>query len=117
MLTQEEQNFIQYWETARTRKQRWFRQFSIGLPLGVLIVLALAVNMFSGWNRRADMVLRSNSSLIITVVVAAVGIVVFTTIFAQKHQLDQNEQRYQELLRKKKEEEEGTHRNNETPSI
>jgi membrane protein YdbS with pleckstrin-like domain len=94
MLSADEKKFISYWEDNRLRKKKFMRQFSIGLPLGVLLVLLLLVNVLSGWYERADMVFRSNSSLIIVLLVATTGIVVFITIFSAKHQWDQNEQRY-----------------------
>ena len=101
MLSKQEEEFIRYWEENRSRKKKFLRQFSIGLPLSVLIVVVLFFNIFSGWYERADMVLRSNSSLIIVVLIAALGIAVFMTIFSSRHKWDQNEQRYKELLTKK----------------
>jgi hypothetical protein len=101
MLTQEEQSFLDYWAEQRLRKKKTLKQFSIGLPLGVMIVLALFVNVIAGWHKKAVMVLQGNGSIIITVLVAAVGIVVFMTIFSRHHQWDMYEQRYQELLQKK----------------
>lgn len=101
MLTQEEQSFLDYWAEQRLRKKKTLKQFSIGLPMGVMIVLALFINILAGWHKQAAMVLQTHGSIIITVVVAAVGIVVFMTIFSRNHQWDMNEQRYQELLQKK----------------
>lgn len=101
MLTQEEQAFLDYWAAQRLRKKKTLKQFSIGLPMGVMIVLALFVNLLVGWHKKAAMVMQSHGSIIITVVVAAVGIVVFMTIFSRNHQWDMYEQRYQELLQKK----------------
>ena len=100
MLTQEEQAFIRYWAEKRNGKKRSLRQFTIGLPLGVIIVFALFANMLSGWHKRADMTLQNNSSLIMVILIAGFGIVVFMTIFSKYHQWDQQEQRYQELLQK-----------------
>jgi ATP/ADP translocase len=100
MLTQQEKEFISYWEASRIGKKRFMRQFSIGLPLSVLIVGVIFINLFSGWNRQADMIVRSHSSVIIVILVAAVGITVFMTIFSSNYKWDQNEQRYQELKMK-----------------
>lgn len=97
MLSKQEQDFLRYWEESRLQKKKFLRQFSVGLPLSVLIVLVLFVNLLSGWYKRADMVVRSNSSIIIVVIIASLGIAVFMTIFSSKHKWDQNEQRYQEL--------------------
>ena len=100
MLSQQEQDFIRYWEVNRLSKKRFLRQFSIGLPLGVLIVVAIFVNALSGWYRQADMVLRNNSSLMLVIVIALLIIAIFIAVFSSKHKWDQNEQRYLELKRK-----------------
>lgn len=92
---------MDYWAAQRLQKKKTLKQFSIGLPLGAMIVLALFVNVVSGWHKKAAIVLKSNGSIIITVLVAAVGIVVFMTIFSRNHHWDLYEQRYQELLQKK----------------
>jgi FtsH-binding integral membrane protein len=97
-MNQDEKRFVEYWKVQRLKKKQFLRKKSIGLPLGVLIVLALAVSLFSGWYQKADMVLRSNSSLIVVIMIASVGIVVFITLFAARHQWDQNELKYQELV-------------------
>lgn len=101
MLTKEENDFLIYWAANRQRKKRTLWQFSLGLPTGVLIVVALFVNMLTGWHKKAAMVLQTHGSMIITVLVAAVGIVVFITVFSIRHQWEQKEQRYRELLTKK----------------
>ena len=101
MLTEEEKKFIEYWENHRLRRKKLLKQLAIGLPLAVLIVAAIFINFFSGWYKRADMMLRANSSLIIVVIVAIVLIVGFTSVFSAKHQWDMNEQRYREFLAKK----------------
>ncbi len=102
MLSKQDQDFLRYWEANRLKKKKFLRQFSVGLPLSVLIVAVLFVNILSGWYKRADMVIRSNSSVIIVVIIAAIGIAVFMTIFSSKHKWEQNEQRYQELISKTK---------------
>ena len=108
MLTKEEQDFLVYWAEQRLRKKKTLKQFSIGLPMGVMIVLALFVNLLVGWHKKAAMVMQSHGSVIITVIAAAVGIVVFMTIFSRNHQWDMHEQRYQELLQKQAQQPEPT---------
>jgi hypothetical protein len=100
MLSQQEKDFLRYWEENRLNKKRFLRQFSIGLPVGVLIVVLVFVNLLSGWYKKAEMQLRSNSSLILGVIFALVIIAVFIAIFSSNHKWEQNEQRYQELKRK-----------------
>jgi len=101
MLTEDEKKFMASWETERLRKKKVLRQLSVGLPLSVVLVIAIFLNFFSGWYKRADMEIRSNSSMIIVLVIAALLIVVFTTVFSVKHKWDLNEQRYRELQAKK----------------
>jgi hypothetical protein len=103
-MTKEEKLFINYWSQERTRKKKFLRKLSIGLPLGVVISVAVLINVFSGWYQKADMELRSNSSLMIVILVAILGIVVFITIFSAHHRWDRNESMYQELLQREKEE-------------
>ncbi|MCG2615280.1 hypothetical protein LZZ85_13355 [Terrimonas sp. NA20] len=101
MLTEDEKKFIASWEVDRLRKKKLIRQLSVGLPMAVVLVVAIFVNFFSGWYKRADMEIRSNSSLIVVLLIAAIGIVIFTTVFSAKHKWDLNEQRYHELKGKK----------------
>jgi hypothetical protein len=101
MLTEDEKKFVEYWEIHRLRRKKLLKQLGIGLPLAVSIVAAIFINFFSGWYKRADMMLRTDSSLIIVVLVAIVLIVVFVSVFSAKHQWDMNEQRYREFLAKK----------------
>ncbi len=100
MLTPEEKAFIAFWAVRRTEKKKTFQQFTVGLPLGVMIVLALFVNVITGWHKRAAMALQNNASLIVVILIAAIAIVVFMTVFAKNHEWDQQEIRYQELLKK-----------------
>ena len=101
MLSSEEEGFLRYWSDQRLRKKQFLRKFSIGLPIAVVLAGALIINLLSGWYKKADMVLRSNSSILIVILIAIVGIVVFITIFSTHHKWDQNELHYQELLKKK----------------
>lgn len=101
MLTEDEKKFVAYWEVNRLRRKKTFKQLAIGMPLGAVIAIAIFINFFSGWYKRADMVIRSGSSLILVLVIAAILIVVFTAVFSARHQWEVNEQRYREFLAKK----------------
>ena len=103
MITEEEKAFINYWTVQRDKKKTSIRRFTLGFPLAVMIIVVLFANILSGWHKRAAMVIQSNGSLILMVIIAAVAIVVFMTYFSSKHEWDQNEQRYQELLQKQDE--------------
>jgi FtsH-binding integral membrane protein len=97
MLTDEEKKFIRYWEENRLRKKKVVRNMAVGLPLGLLFVIAIFANFFSGWYKRADMVVNTDSSLIMVLLVASLLIVVFFSVFSARHRWDINEQRYLEL--------------------
>lgn len=99
MLTPKESDFVAYWEAHRLEKKRVIKQLAVGLPLGVALVAAIFANVFSGWYGRAQMVMfRESASLVIVLLIAAVGIVLFMVIFSARHRWDQNEQQYRELL-------------------
>ncbi|MBS1759950.1 MAG: hypothetical protein JST23_07480 [Bacteroidetes bacterium] len=103
MLNQEEKKFIQYWEINRNKKKKVIHYLYAGLPLGAIMVIATFVNFFSGWYKRADMVIRTeDKSLIIVLLIAALLIVSFIVIFSARYKWDMNEKHYLEL--KKKEE-------------
>jgi len=104
MLTSEEKRFLEYWKDQRNRKKQFLRKLSIGMPLGVLIAGTLLLNLFSGWYKKATMVLNSDPSLILVILVALIAIVIFITIFSAYHKWDRNETLYQEIVRKNDEE-------------
>jgi|SRR5690606_38004587 len=103
MLTEDEKKFVEYWEKNRSAKKKVLKQLSVGLPLAVMIVLATFLNFFSGWYKRAEMVWRANTSLILVIVIAAILIVIFMAIFSARHKWEMNEQRYREFLARKDE--------------
>lgn len=101
MLTDHEKRFVEFWEANRLRKKKVWRQLSLGLPLGAVLVVGIIANFLSGWYKRADMKIHADGSVVLVIVIAAILIVIFTTVFSAKHQWDMNEQRYREFLAKK----------------
>lgn len=102
MLNEEEKSFLAYWEANRLRKKKVLHQLYAGLPMAMLLIVAIFGSLFSGWYGRAQMVFfRENSSLIIIMLVAALGIIVFMVIFSARHRWDMNEQRFRELQAKR----------------
>jgi hypothetical protein len=101
MLTQQEQEFIRYWETNRLRRKKVFHQFLVGIPVGLLFVIPIVINFASGWYKRARMEANSEDFNPMVLMVALLLIVGFTAIFYQRHKWDQYEQRYRELLARK----------------
>ena len=101
MLTQQERDFIRYWENNRLRRKKVMRQFLVGIPIGLLFVIPIVINFTSGWYKRAMMEAGSQDFNPMVLLVALLLIVGFTAIFYQRHQWDQYEQRYRELLARK----------------
>lgn len=102
VLTEQEKEFIAYWEANRLKKKKITRQLSVGLPLAAILVVAIFINFFSGWYKKADMVRnqmeqQGQSSLILVLLIACILIVVFITIFSVRHNWDRHEQHYREL--------------------
>jgi hypothetical protein len=102
MLTQQEQDFIRYWEANRLSRKKVVRQFLIGIPVGLAFVIPIAINFSSGWYKRAQMEANSEDFNPMVLMVALLLIVGFTAIFHQRHKWDQYEQRYRELLARMK---------------
>ena len=100
MLTPQEKNFVKYWEENREAQKKVFRQFLVGIPVGLLFVIPIIVNVASGWYKRAAMEANTSEFSPGTLLVALLLIVGFTAIFSKKHQWDLREQRYLELLAK-----------------
>lgn len=101
MLTPEEEKFVQYWQEQRQHKKKFLRNFSIALPALSLLAILFFINFLSGWYGKADKELRRHSSLVIVILVAVIGIVVFVTIFSARQKWEQNEAEYEALLQKK----------------
>ncbi|MBC6489936.1 hypothetical protein ACFSQD_06390 [Flavihumibacter stibioxidans] len=99
MLTQEEKDFILYWETNRDRRKKLFRQLLVGIPMGLLFGVPIVLNYVLGWYKRANMVSGSQSSPLV-LLVAILLIISFVAIFYKQHQWEQYEQKYRELKQK-----------------
>lgn len=102
MLSTEESKFLDYWEKNRERKKKVYRQLSVGLPTGAVLVIAIFINVFSGWYTRALMTYNGDKSILLVLLLGGIGITTFFTIYSARHRWDQNEQKYKELLQKKK---------------
>lgn len=100
MLLPDEEKFVTYWETNRIKEKSFFRQISLGFPLGLLIGSGIILNIVSGWYTRANMVANSQSTPLVLLIAVAV-IALFCSVFYKRHRWDMNEQRYKELLYKK----------------
>jgi hypothetical protein len=98
MMSEQEKNFVEYWEANRLKEKKLLKQLLIGLPIGILFGLPVLIVLFSGkfWYKRADMV--ANSQLNPVVLLAAVIlIVIFVAIFYKRQQWEMKEQQYLEI--------------------
>src|SRR4051812_14987638 len=101
MLSTEEKNFLVYWEANRLSQKSTLKQWLVGLPLGMLFGIPILINFFSGWYKRADMVLNSQLSNRgfnpLVLIIALLLIISFMAIFSKRHRWEMNEQKYLEL--------------------
>jgi len=102
MLTQEEKDFIEFWEKNREKRKKVSKQLFIGLPFAVLFVAAILISSLSGWYKRAAMTINVNSSSVIILLLASLLIVVFIVIFSVRYRWEMDEQRYLELKAREK---------------
>ncbi len=100
MLTEDEKKFMEYWEKNRDKQKKVFRQFLLGIPLGLLFAIAIVINFSSGWYKRADMVANTQDFNPGVLIIALLIIIGFVAIFSKRHQWDMNEQHYRELKAK-----------------
>ena len=100
MLSEQEEKFLIYWEKNKEREKSFYRQISLGLPIGLLIGIGILVNFMSGWYTRATMVANSQSTPLV-LILAIVIIAFFCSIFYKRHRWEMNDQRFQELKIKK----------------
>ena len=111
MLSDDEKKFVTYWEQYRDREKKVLKQWLLGLPLGLLFGILIFINFFSGWYKRADMVLNGQISnhefSPLVLLIALLLIVSFVAIFSKRHKWEMNEQRYKELKIKQDREENG----------
>ena len=100
MVTAEEKRFADWWRLNRDKEKRVFRQWLIGLPIGLLFAVPIVINFASGWYKRADMWARGHTSdnTGVVLMVAILLIVTFIAIFYKRHKWDMYEQQYKEIL-------------------
>ncbi len=105
MLSDHEERFIAYWEKNRDKQKRTMKQWLVGLPLGLLFGIPIFINVFSGWYKRADMIVNTQASAArfnpFVLLVSLLLIISFIAIFSKRHKWEMNEQKYRELIVKR----------------
>ena len=75
-------------------------QLLVGLPVGLLLGALITFNFYSGWYKRATMMLNSQFNPAV-LIIAVLMIAVFVAVFSKKFQWEQSQQKYMELIAKK----------------
>ncbi len=101
MLTQQEEDYILYWQQQRDTYRQSFIQFVKGMSIGLSISCAIIIVVITGWYQRANMVANSKMSAIVFVL-ALLIITIFMAWLYRNFQWENKEQQYLELLAKKK---------------
>ena len=98
MLTEDEIQFLEYWEKNGDKEKKPLRQILLSAPLGLVFALPiLLLVIFHGWYK--NMVYISDSQLIV-ILITVIGIAVFFAIIRGKFKWENNEQLYKELKSK-----------------
>ena len=98
MTSEQEKEFIQYWESVRDHQGKLSTQFFSGIPIGLLFAVPVFIILVTArfWFKRADMV--ANAKLDTFVFGIAVFLItVFVAVFYKRFQWEQKEQQYQEF--------------------
>jgi uncharacterized protein YacL len=104
LFTNDEQRFYDFWEANRLKTKQRFRYLIIGIPIGLIIGIALLSLLLSGWYERANMVANSQANPMV-LLIAIIIITAFMAYFYQNFKWEKNEQLYQELKARKEKEE------------
>ena len=107
MLTENEKQFVKYWEENRLREKSWQYQLLTGLPWGLLFSLPILVLLMTAkfWYKRAEMEANTMGSPVI-LIIAVLVIAIFVAFFYKNHRWEMREQLYRSL--KAREEQERT---------
>jgi uncharacterized membrane protein YbjE (DUF340 family) len=103
MLTEKEKEFINWWELHGQHQKKSIRQWITASPMAigtsVSIILLVVISRQFGWFRRANTNLNSEaSSVVLIIILALIGFILFSSYFTSKHRRDINEQYYRELI-------------------
>jgi len=103
MLTEDEKQFVAYWEAHRDNEKKLLRQLLIGIPVGLIFAVPILIMLFSGkiWYKRADAVANTQLNPVV-LIIAVIVITAFVAVFYKRHQWEMREQHYKELKAKEK---------------
>jgi membrane protein YdbS with pleckstrin-like domain len=105
MLTENEKQFVKYWEENRLKEKNWKYQLLTGLPWGLLFSMPILVLVMTAkfWYKRADMEANTMVNPVI-LVIAVLLIATFVAFFYKSHRWEMKDQLYQSLKAREKQE-------------
>jgi uncharacterized membrane protein len=108
MLSEQEKEFVRYWERNRLKQKKVFRLFLVGIPAGLSFAIPITISVISGWHKRAMMEANNPQDFNpLILIIALLLIVIFVAIFSKYHQWEMREQRYRELIAKQSADQKG----------
>jgi Tfp pilus assembly protein PilN len=99
-LSEQEKQYIEYWEKNRLREKKVLNQLLVGLPLGVIFASPVLLNLFGRWYTRADMEAHTKLNPAV-LLIAMLLIIVFVAIFSRRHKWEMKEQQYRAFIAKR----------------
>ena len=101
MITENEKEFMNWWEEHRERERNIWHKLVYGSPWGLIFALpVLLAVIFNDWYK--NMIAISRGQIII-ISIAVLAIALFYAFFRMQVKWEQNDQHYEELkLREKK---------------
>jgi hypothetical protein len=105
MLTDQELDFIDYWEKNRERNRLWSVRLLKGLQPALIFTLPVILLLISVWFLLPDWyakVSKTSPAMLISAIVALGLVVVFFAFFKTQYDWEKQDQIYQELIEKRK---------------
>jgi hypothetical protein len=97
-VTQNEKDFMKYWESNREKEGHLRYQVLAGIPMGICFGVPILLCFFSrGWYKWLPFV---SDDELLWICIGVLGIVFFYAVFRQKYRWEKREQRYLELRAK-----------------
>jgi pilus assembly protein TadC len=97
MLSNENREFLKWWEENRLKEKKVLKQLAIGLPIGLAFGFPVLLSvLFRGWYKNMPYI---SGTQLTVILIAVLLIMVFYALFRMYFKWDMNEQRYRELLK------------------
>lgn len=97
-MTDEEKDFMLWWEENRLKEKKLLKQMLIGLPLGLAFGFPILLSvMFRGWYKRMPYI---SGTQLTVILIGLLLIIVFYALFRMYFKWDMREQQYLELKEK-----------------